>query len=232
MVRLHIVENTQLRKPYVTAFVTMSVDGKIASRSGDSRLSCPFDKKKLHELRATSDGVMVGANTVRIDDPLLTPRLVQVEKPPARIVVDGKLTLTPTYRVFKVKDAPTYLITSSKTPESKLRKFEDIGVNVIKAPEKDDEVNLNYALSELYGKGVKHILVEGGGNLIWSLLKQNLIDELRVTISPFIIGGKAAITPVEGEGFTNLGSWVRLELLNYFLCECGQEIHLVYRVKH
>jgi len=226
------VENTQLRKPYVTAFVTMSVDGKIASRSGDSRLSCPFDKKRLHELRATSDGVMVGANTVRIDDPLLTPRLVQVEKPPARIVVDGKLTLTPTYRVFKVKDAPTYLITSSKTPESKLRKFEDIGVNVIKAPEKDDEVNLNYALSELYGKGVKHILVEGGGILIWSLLKQNLIDELRVTISPFIIGGKAAITPVEGEGFTNLGSWVRLELLNYFLCECGQEIHLVYRVKH
>ncbi len=226
------MENTQLRKPYVTAFVTMSVDGKIASRSGDSRLSCPFDKKRLHELRATSDGVMVGANTVRIDDPLLTPRLVQVEKPPARIVVDGKLTLTPTYRVFKVKDAPTYLITSSKTPESKLRKFEDIGVNVIKAPEKDDEVNLNYALSELYGKGVKHILVEGGGNLIWSLLKQNLIDELRVTISPFIIGGKAAITPVEGEGFTNLGSWVRLELLNYFLCECGQEIHLVYRVKH
>jgi len=210
----------------------MSVDGKIASRSGDSRLSCPFDKKRLHELRATSDGVMVGANTVRIDDPLLTPRLVQVEKPPARIVVDGKLTLTPTYRVFKVKDAPTYLITSSKTPESKLRKFEDIGVNVIKAPEKDDEVNLNYALSELYGKGVKHILVEGGGILIWSLLKQNLIDELRVTISPFIIGGKAAITPVEGEGFTNLGSWVRLELLNYFLCECGQEIHLVYRVKH
>ncbi|RLG78507.1 MAG: 2,5-diamino-6-(ribosylamino)-4(3H)-pyrimidinone 5'-phosphate reductase, partial [Thermoprotei archaeon] len=152
----------------------MSVDGKIASRSGESRLSCPFDKKRLHELRAMSDGVMVGANTVKIDDPLLTPRLVQVEKPPARIVVDGKLTLTPTYRVFKVKDAPTYLITSSKTPESKLRKFEDIGVNVIKAPEKDGEVNLNYALSELYGKGIKHILVEGGGNLIWSLLKQNL----------------------------------------------------------
>ena len=226
------MENTQLRKPYVTAFVTMSVDGKIASRSGESRLSCPFDKKRLHELRAMSDGVMVGANTVKIDDPLLTPRLVQVEKPPTRIVVDGKLTLTPTYRVFKVKDAPTYLITSSKTPESKLRKFEDIGVNVIKAPEKDSEVNLNYALSELYGKGIKHILVEGGGNLIWSLLKQNLIDEFRVTISPFIIGGKAAVTPVEGEGFTNLGSWVRLELLNYFLCECGQEIHLVYRVKH
>ncbi len=226
------MENTQPRKPYVTAFVTMSVDGKIASRSGESRLSCPFDKKRLHELRAMSDGVMVGANTVKIDDPLLTPRLVQVEKPPARIVVDGKLTLTPTYRVFKVKDAPTYLITSSKTPESKLRKFEDIGVNVIKAPEKDSEVNLNYALSELYGKGIKHILVEGGGNLIWSLLKQNLIDEFRVTISPFIIGGKAAVTPVEGEGFTNLGSWVRLELLNYFLCECGQEIHLVYRVKH
>ena len=226
------MENTQPRKPYVTAFVTMSVDGKIASRSGDSRLSCPFDKKRLHELRATSDGVMVGANTVRIDDPLLTPRLVQVEKPPARIVVDGKLTLTPTYRMFKVKDAPTYIITSSKTPESKLRKFEDIGVNVIKAPEKDSEVNLSYALSELYGKGIKHILVEGGGNLIWSLLKQNLIDEFRVTISPFIIGGKSAVTPVEGEGFTNLGSWVRLELLNYFLCECGQEIHLVYRVKH
>lgn len=226
------MENTQPRKPYVTAFVTMSVDGKIASRSGESRLSCPFDKKRLHELRAMSDGIMVGANTVRIDDPLLTPRLVQVEKPPARIVVDGKLTLTPTYRVFKVKDAPTYIITSSKTPESKLRKFEDIGVNVIKAPEKDSEVNLSYALSELYGKGIKHILVEGGGNLIWSLLKQNLIDEFRVTISPFIIGGKSAVTPVEGEGFTNLGSWVRLELLNYFLCECGQEIHLVYRVKH
>jgi len=214
----------------VIIFVTMSADGKIASRTGESRLSCYYDKVRLHKLRASVDAVMVGANTVVKDNPELTVRLASGRNP-IRVVIDGKLVVSTNAKVFDVSKAPTLLITSNKAPEDKVKAIIAKGVDVVTLESKDGFIEPNTILNTLHSKGVKTLLIEGGGNLIWSFIKEKLVDEFRVTISPYIIGGKEATTPVEGEGFTDINSWLKLELISYRTCMCGNEIHIIYRVK-
>ncbi len=175
---------------------------------------------------------MVGANTVLRDNPRLTVRYVK-GKNPVRVVVDGFLRVTPDLRVFRVAEAPTVLVTSDAHSSEDVREFEDKGVNVIKLPDQGGyRIKLSDVLAALLDLGIKSVLVEGGGSLIWGLFSEGLVDEYRVTISPYIIGGRDAVTPVEGEGFGSLSEWVRLELINKILCGCGNEIHLIYRVKN
>jgi 2,5-diamino-6-(ribosylamino)-4(3H)-pyrimidinone 5'-phosphate reductase len=225
-------EEVRLR-PYVTVFVTMSADGKIASRTRESRLSCPDDKRRLHRLRAIHDAVMVGANTVIIDNPRLTVRYVEGANP-LRVVVDGALRSPVNARVFDVDEAPTTVFASTNAPAEKVESLQLRGVKVILL-EPDDRgysLKMRDVLKSLYVEGVRTLLVEGGGNLIWRLFREGLVDEYRVTVSPYILGGSEAVTPVEGEGFGPLSDWVRLELISRILCGCGQEVHLIYRVRH
>ncbi len=217
-------------RPYVIVFVTMSADGKIASKTGESRLSCYYDKVRLHKLRASVDAVMVGANTVVKDDPELTVRLAS-GKNPLRVVVDGKLVVPINAKVFDVSKAPTLLITSNKAPEDKVKAITSKGVEVIALESEGWFIKPNLILHTLYNKGVKTLLIEGGGNLIWNFIKEKLVDEFRITISPYIVGGKESVTPVEGEGFTDVNSWLKLELVSYKICACGNEIHITYKVK-
>ena len=207
----------------------MSADGKIASKSYESHLSCPFDKRRLHELRASHDAVAVGANTVIKDNPELTVRFVK-GKNPTRVIIDGKLRSPLNSKVFNVSLAPTVLITSPIAPPEKIEQLRKRGITIINIKASRGKIPLKVALRKLHELGIRTLLVEGGGNLIWNFFHEGLVDEYRVTISPFIIGGRKAITPVEGSGFAKLKEWVRLELVNYFLCECGEEVHLVYKV--
>ncbi len=219
-------------RPYVTVFVTMSADGKIASRSRESRLSCPDDKRRLHRLRAMHDAVMVGANTVIIDDPRLTVRYIDGANP-LRVVVDGALRSPSNARVFDIGEAPTTVFTSVNAPAERMESLRLRGVKVISLEPVEGKYGLKMGdvLNYLYMDGIRTLLVEGGGNLIWRLFKERLVDEYRVTISPYILGGHEAVTPVEGEGFGPLSDWVRLELISQTLCGCGQEVHLIYRVR-
>ncbi len=215
------------RRPYVLVYVTSSVDGKIASRTGDSRLSCPYDLRRLHRLRASLDAVMVGAGTVIVDDPRLTVRYVHGRNP-VRVVVDGRLRIPLTARLLNDGEARTIVLTSKAGDDAKAKELRRRGVEVVVAGE-DPRLSGYEILSALAELGIRSVLVEGGGNLIWSLVSEGLVDEFRVTISPFIIGGREARTAVEGAGFSEKGEWLRLTLVNYFLCECGEEIHLIYR---
>ncbi len=215
------------RRPYVLVYVTSSVDGKIASRTGDSRLSCPYDLRRLHRLRASLDAVMVGAGTVIADDPRLTVRYVRGRNP-ARVVVDGRLRSPLTARLFNDGEARTIVLTSGAGDEGKAEELRRRGVEVVVAG-KGPRLSGSEILSALARLGIRSVLVEGGGDLIWSLVREGLVDEFRVTISPFIIGGAGAKTAVEGEGFGEREEWLGLTLANYFLCECGEEIHLIYR---
>ncbi len=180
-------------------------------------------------LRALHNAVMVGARTVARDDPLLTVRLVN-QPSPTRIVVDGKLSSPLQARVFNTPEVPTIVITSAEAPAHKVKALEEKGVKIVIAESEGTDIIMSDALSKLWTIGIKSILVEGGGNLIWKLFKESLVDEYRVTISPYIIGGSKSTTPVEGEGFNRLEDWVKLELIDHIICDCGQEIHLVYRV--
>lgn len=218
------------RRPYVTVFVTMSADGKIASVVRDSRLSCPFDKKRQHALRASHDAVVVGASTVLIDDPLLTVRLVKGPNP-KRVIIDGRLRIPLNSRVVTNKDAETIVLTcSSNGGSEKITALLEAGVKVLTFPCVNGIIDLNEALLRLKEEGISSILVEGGGELLWHFFRLSLVDEFRVTISPYIIGGRDAVTPVEGHGFGTLSEWVKLRLIHVIRCECGNEVHLVYRV--
>ena len=209
----------------------MSADGKIASVVRDSRLSCPFDKRRLHALRASHDAVVVGASTVLIDDPLLTVRLVKGPNP-KRVIIDGRLRIPLNSRVVTNKDAETIVLTCLDSSKSeKIAALLKAGVKVMTLPCINGVIDLNEALLKLKEEGVSSILVEGGGELIWHFFRHSLVDEFRVTLSPYIIGGRDAITPVEGQGFGTLSEWVKLKLIHVIRCECGNEVHLMYRVR-
>ncbi len=211
-------------------YATISIDGKIASKTGDSRLSCPYDKLRLHSMRSVVDGVMVGANTIIKDDPQLTVRLVEGRNP-VRIVVDGSLKIPLNARVLDVSTAPTIIITSSVAETWKVEQLRRLGVDVVIVESESTQVDMSKALEILYEKNLKDLLVEGGGTLLWSLVSQKLINEFRITISPYVIGGKDSVSLVEGEGFGNMSEWLKLKLINHKICRCGDEIHLVYRVE-
>jgi len=178
--------------PFVTVKVAQSLDGKIATRSGDSRwISSDDSRRYVHELRRRADAVMVGANTVRIDDPLLLSRLSR-GKQPVRVIVSGRSGIPSTAKVFSGQDrAPVMVV----RPEGRYGK----------------KVNLKKLLSTLARKGITNILVEGGGELIASLLKEKLVDRFLVFIAPTIIGGRDAKTAVGGRGIEKIKDALKLK---------------------
>ncbi|MGC9076518.1 MAG: dihydrofolate reductase family protein [Conexivisphaera sp.] len=206
-------------RPRVTAFSTASVDGRLWAQ-GAERLSCPHDLRRLHSLRASSDAVMVGATTVIVDDPSLTVRLVEGRNP-LRVVVDGLLRSPPSSRVFDVSVAPTLVLTTGMAPRSRVDALRGMGVEVIEIGP-GPRLDVGAALEILGDRGIRGVLVEGGGTLTWGMLSSGLLDELRVTISPMGLGHGPSL--LEGPG-----SPVGLELVSHELCECGQEVHLIYR---
>lgn len=212
-------------RPYVYLVSAITIDGRIASKTGFSKLSCPYDLKRLHELRARVDGVMVGARTVLVDDPLLTVRYAQGRNP-ARVIVDGSLSIPLNARVLG-GEAPTIVLTTSGAPRKKIKALEDMGVKVLVFD--GPQVPLKEALERLYDMGIRSLLVEGGGRVNWQMLDQCLVDELAVTVTPYLFG--AGVSLAEGPGYADIEEApFRLELLSAERCQCGQEVVLRYRV--
>lgn len=181
-----------MAKPFVRVFVTVSLDGGLGFIGEKTVLSSDRDLYRLHLLRSTSDAVMVGANTVIVDDPLLTVRLPGYSgRQPIRVVVDRDLRTSAKHRVYDTSVAPSILVT--KIGNENHRVVEELsrkGVGVVYAPLLGDgSLDLGYALDKLNERyGVKTVLVQGGGFLIATLIKQNLVDELVVTVTPTLLG--------------------------------------------
>jgi len=198
----------------------MTVDGKIATSSGDSKISSREDLVRVHKLRASVDAIVVGISTILADNPRLTVRLVK-GKNPARVIVDsrGRIPLDSQIMrtAFKVK---TIVAVTDKAPEKKLVELRDMGAEVLVISEGKKGrsaavphgVNLKLLFRKLENMGLKKILVEGGGELNWSLLHLWLVDELTITIAPKIAGGRLATTLVEGDGFDEIAQSIRLQL--------------------
>jgi diaminohydroxyphosphoribosylaminopyrimidine deaminase/5-amino-6-(5-phosphoribosylamino)uracil reductase len=178
--------------PFVTVKVAQSLDGKIATRTGDSRwISSDDSRRYVHELRSMADAVMVGANTVRRDDPLLLSSLSR-GKQPVRVVVSGKSGITSHAKVLSTSnEAPVIIVKPSGHSAKK--------------------VDLNKLLKSLARIGITNILVEGGGELIAGLVENNLVDKFIVFIAPKIIGGRDAKTPVEGRGIEKIKDALELK---------------------
>lgn len=216
--------------PRTIIFSTTTIDGRIASKSRFSQLSCLYDLKRLHELRAQCDAVMIGANTVIIDDPSL--RLKYVEgKHPDRIVVDGMLRTPLSARVYTLKIAKTLVLTTKLAPLDKVEKLKEMGIEVLCLSEKPP-IDMKIAMEVLGSIGYKTIMVEGGGELIWYLFKDRVVNELRVTIAPYIFGGRDSVSLVMGDGFSTTAESPIFKLRSIERCLCGNEVHLIYDVEY
>ncbi|MCH8085262.1 MAG: 2,5-diamino-6-(ribosylamino)-4(3H)-pyrimidinone 5'-phosphate reductase [Nitrosopumilus sp.] len=197
-------------KPYVILSAATSIDGKIATRTGDSKLSSKQDSVRLHKLRSKVDAILVGKNTVFQDNPLLTVRHTR-GKNPIRIVLDSKGTISKKSKILQTSDKiPTIIAVSKSITKSNFYKLKKFPVQVIVAGE--NFVNIKLLLKKLLDKKIKTILVEGGGTINWEFIKQNLFDELIITLSPCIIGGNDAISFVQGQGFKKISNSPKLRL--------------------
>jgi 2,5-diamino-6-(ribosylamino)-4(3H)-pyrimidinone 5'-phosphate reductase len=192
----------------VVVNAAMSADGKLSSRRREQiAISGPDDFDRVDALRAGSDAVMVGVGTVLADDPHLTlddPERQSARQDrnesahPARVVADSKARTPPDARILD-DTATTYLLISAAAPTDRIEKLEKTGARLITAGE--ERVDLTEAISALDREGVEQLMVEGGGELIFSLFGDQLVDKLRVFVGSKVIGGREAPTLADGEGF-------------------------------
>ena len=200
----------EVSKPHVILSAAISIDGKIATRTGDSKLSSSQDRIRLHKLRSRVDGILVGKNTVMQDDPMLNVRCVK-GKDPVRIILDSKGEISPKSKILQTShNIPTIIAVSKKATNSNLQKLYKFPVDVIIAG--SDSVDLKLLLKKLSKRNIATILVEGGGTVHWEFIQKNLFDELIVTVSPFLIGGNDAISFVGGSGFNKIAKSPNLQL--------------------
>ena len=197
-------------KPYIILSAAISIDGKIATGTGDSKLSSNQDYIRLHKLRSKVDGILVGKNTVMRDNPLLTVRYTK-GKNPVRIILDSQGNISSKSKILQTSnEVPTIIAVSKKITKSNLKKLYKFPVEVIITGK--NSVNIKSLLKKLSDKKISTILVEGGGTINWEFIKQNLFDELIITLSPFLIGGNSAISFIQGNGFDKISKSPNLRL--------------------
>ena len=196
--------------PHVILSAALSIDGKISTRSGDSKLSSKEDSIRLHKLRSKVDAILIGKNTLLQDDPLLTVRYTK-GKNPTRIILDSKGTIPINSKIIKTSnEIPTIIVVSKKISKINLLKLQKLPIEIIIAGE--NSINLKLLLKKLSSKKIKTVLVEGGGTVNWEFIKNDLFHELIITLSPFLVGGNDSVSFVEGEGFRKISNSPNLKL--------------------
>ena len=220
--------------PFVTAKFAISLDGKIATRSGDSKwISGDEARKYVHNLRYTSDAIMAGVNTVLVDDPRLTARSCggrggTARKQPLRVIVDGKGRTPLTAQLFSEPGKTLLALGKFVTPEEKAA-FAQVGAELLELPSEGGRVDLGELLKALGERGITSVLVEGGGILLGSLFDGKLVDKVIAFIAPIIIGGKEAKTAVSGKGVDKVVDSLKLERVS--LEKLGEDLMVSGYVK-
>ena len=183
-------------KSMIVLSTAMTLDGKIGQRNKKVILSSKSDKIRVHKLRSKFDAILVGKNTVEQDDPLLTVRHVK-GKNPIRIILDSHGTIKNTSKIIKTaKNVPTIIVTSQLVSKRNFSRLKKLPLDVIVCGK--NQVDIRKLVPILCKKGIKRILVEGGGTLNLSFLKNNLINEIIVTITPFVLGSENSVNLFEG----------------------------------
>jgi len=211
-------------RPHVIFSAAITLDGKLATRTGDSKLSSKKDKIRVHRLRSKADAILIGKNTAKIDDPLLSVRNIK-KKNPVRIILDSNATIRTSSRILKTcSKIPTIIAVSKRAQKKNLQRLAKFPVQVIVCGKYT--VNVKKLLGILKKKGIKNILVEGGGTTNWTFVKENLVDEAIITITPYLVGGINATTLVDGNGFSTITKSIKLKLKN--ITKIKNEVVLYY----
>lgn len=200
--------------PFVILKAALSLDGKIATRTGASRWITGKEARAFgHGLRASVDAIMVGVETVLKDDPLLTARPRKgPRRSPLRVILDSRLRTPPTAKVLTARSsAGTILVATEEAPLRRRRRLEKAGARVWIVPGRDGLVSLRALLRRLGREGCVSVLVEGGSEVHASLLAEGLADKVLFFIAPLILGGRAAPGPVGGLGVREPSEGVHLD---------------------
>jgi diaminohydroxyphosphoribosylaminopyrimidine deaminase/5-amino-6-(5-phosphoribosylamino)uracil reductase len=210
-----------LDRPWMLCKWAMTLDGKTAAPTGEARwISGPEARTRTHELRARCDGVMVGFRTAQIDDPELTVRHVEGRQP-VRVVVDPLGEIDDDSNLVRTaRHAPTWLLASEDVDPLRSGHLQDLGVTVIHVPtaEGPRRLHLGRAFAELKRRGLRRVLVEGGGGLVAQMFAWHAVDQVLAFVAPKIIGGQFAPTPVAGEGRPFMAEAWRLEDVRHGTC--------------
>jgi diaminohydroxyphosphoribosylaminopyrimidine deaminase/5-amino-6-(5-phosphoribosylamino)uracil reductase len=198
-------------RPLVLVKYAMTLDGKVATRTGDSKwISSEASRARAHRWRAESDAVAVGIGTALADDPLLTSRVDAVARQPRRIVFDAEARLPVTSQLVESSaEAPVILICSRAASRTHTQSLVSAGVDVVTVSGENESARVAAALDELGARDIQSLLVEGGPHLAGAFLDADEVDELRVFIAPVITGGRQARPAVEGEGVATIAEAAR-----------------------
>lgn len=189
--------------PYVIAKWAQSIDGKIATRRGESKwISSAASRRLVHRLRSRVDGIMVGSQTVLTDDPLLTARGVLIRRAARRIVLDTRLRTPLDCRLVRsARKTPTLIFTSStRSRSSQAERLRKAGVDVHATAVRGRHVSLKAVLEKLGRMQMSNVLMEGGGELLGAAFDAGLVDEAYVFVAPLLIGGNTVAGPLGGKG--------------------------------
>ncbi|KZX10382.1 2,5-diamino-6-(ribosylamino)-4(3H)-pyrimidinone 5'-phosphate reductase [Methanobrevibacter filiformis] len=218
-------------KPYVILNAAMTLDGKIATKTGSSEISGLEDIMRVHKLRKDVDGIMVGINTVLSDNPKLTTHKISSNDSdnPVRVIVDSKARTPHNSNVLN-DSAKTIIAISKEAVLDEnyldnvhfLEKYVDVFVSG------EYKVDLNELMKYLFKEGIKTLMLEGGSTLNFSMFKEGLIDEINICIAPMVVGGKYSKTLVDGEGFGFMKNAIPLKLKD--ILHVGEDLVLKYDV--
>lgn len=213
-------------RPWVIAKWAMTLDGKLATHTGDSQwISSEASRALVHHVRGQVDGIVVGKGTVVQDDPTLTAR-PSGARIATRIVLDSLATLPMDSRLVKTLDqAPLLLVAREDAPAGRLSSLQSIGVDVLPLAMGDHEDFIGQLLDELGQRQMTNLLVEGGATLLGTLFDLGAIDEVHVFVAPKLIGGQAALTPVAGQGLAEMATALELEHVEVNVLEGDVHIH-------
>lgn len=202
------------RQPYCVMKTAMTLDGKIATYTGDSKwISNEESRRFVHQLRHQLMGIMVGVNTVIKDDPELTDRSeFPIKNHPVRIVVDSAGRTPLDSRILDTSNAPTIIAVTDKASQEFKSQIIEKGARIIDCPQNDNRVDLPFLFSELAKKNIDSVLLEGGSTLNFSAIDAGLVDKVYSFISPKFIGGNGARTPIGGKGVSNIGDAFFLDI--------------------
>lgn len=197
------IKYVTIRRPFVVIKCAATLDGRIATKTGDSRwVSGDESRIYVHRLRHSVDAIMVGINTVKQDDPALTVRLNDMNGlDPARIILDTNLTIFEEAKVLRLNsNSDTIIISGNSVSEGKKNAIEALGAKVIQSPVRDGMIDLDQLMDRLGDLGITSLLIEGGSSVIASALKAGIVDKVIFFYAPKILGGGDGIPICKGPG--------------------------------
>ena len=218
-------------KPWVLCKAAMTLDGKVATGTGDSKwISSQASRNLAHRWRAEVDAVAVGIGTALTDDPRLTARVEHVVRQPRRIVFDSCARLPPDSQLMReARRVPLTVVVSRAAPRASTDTLEAHGAEVLVAAGENETARVRAALTQLGEAGITSILLEGGPHLAGAFLDAGEIDELRLFLAPLVLGGRTARSALEGEGVETIAE--AAHALSVDCEQLGEDLLLSARLK-